>query len=260
MALASCHCPRAHLHVAGPLSRVLRRWGKAWRQGPWWGHGRGIKFPDPGTPACLAFQLGRIHRFYKISRVSFRKAPGSCSLVSPVMFHRCSPTGKEGSVANWPSAEKAVMRCCCFHLKRSHRWAWTEGSSFPGVILRIWGVSAGIIHSCSSFLLGHFPPVSFAWESGWFPKLQRLTLEKASGYSFPAIHQAGQHYMWVPGLVHWYTSSFSSQQLWQLCIFIIPHLTHEDSEAQIGYLLWPSLHSLNVKLRVVFKECSGPLG
>ena len=109
MALASCHCPRAHLHVAGPLSRVPRRWGKAWRQGPWWGHGRGIKFPDPGTPACLDFQLGRIRRFCKISRVSFRKAPGSCSLVSPVMFHSWSPANREGGF----SCQLAISREGC---------------------------------------------------------------------------------------------------------------------------------------------------
>lgn len=95
MALANCHCPQAHLHVAGPLSRVLRRWGRAWRQGPWRGHGRGIKVPDPGTPACLAIQLGKIHRFCKISRLSFRKVPGSCSLVSPIMFHGWSPTNQK---------------------------------------------------------------------------------------------------------------------------------------------------------------------
>lgn len=34
MALANCHCRQAHLHVGGLLSRVLRRWGRAWRQGP----------------------------------------------------------------------------------------------------------------------------------------------------------------------------------------------------------------------------------
>lgn len=95
MALANCHCRQADLHVGGLLSGVLRRSGRAWRQGPDGGHGRGIEVPDPGTPACLAIQMGRIHRFCKIPRLSFKKVPGSflwpvqsCSAVGPPLTRK----------------------------------------------------------------------------------------------------------------------------------------------------------------------------
>lgn len=81
-----------------------------------------------------------------------------------------------------------------------------SGRLIPRVILRLWGVSlSGIIHSWSSSLLEHFP-VSFTENLDDFQVIKTHS-EKASGYSFPAIHRWPKS-TWVAGLVHWYTSSY----------------------------------------------------
>lgn len=122
-----------------------------------------------------------------------------------------------------------------------------NGQLMPKCELQNKGVSAGkcigVLFSCQDIFLLILSLENLACFLSWEDPVQTRPAEAAS----QLLMLAKPLSVWQDCLL-WSFSSFSSWQLWEPCVFIIPHLAVEEGEAQAGYWLCSRSHSLYVKL------------